>query len=713
VTAAAFLSPPARPPHDPLAVQQGGPAGWLEPVAASDVAIDPADCALVMAPLAGTQRSVSEPSGSLGGLVLPTWLARDCEGGLWLLGQSSGELKRFDACTCAFVTVPCTAGSGRGARAIGAPGGIAVAEDTLFLCDAGGTGRLLLFDRHSFALRAVWSPPTGSTPTPWQPVAVAVDRGTVFVADPANGGIHRFARWGGWLGFQGGLGSVTALAVDRHHRLYAIDPGAGQVFPIDPLGKPLTGVAEPHEIAHRFDCPPFPVARDGTIDLSALCEGAEERGFGRDGTPVAVPPPPDPMFATSGSWIAGPFDSRIAQCVWHSLRFEAALGEHHDVRFSAYCAEVELPSADVALISPGSWHDVPRCGTGEDALILAPPGRYLWLRIDMTSDGSTTPRLCGLTLEYPRISLRRYLPAAFGANPQAADLTDRLLAIFDSGFRAFEARIDDGAMLFDADSAPAETGRDVLGWIATWLGLALERGWPEQRRRQLVRSAGKLMACRGTVQGLRGALLLWLGWDRPAVSPRRPSCGPRCRRAARSPVMPHLVLEHWKLRRWLWLGKGRLGSDAVIWGESILGRSRLGETARNGATKLDTTRNPLLDPFNVSANRFSVFVPARHMATSQQRGQLRRLIDEQRPADAMPQVVAVHPRMRIGVQACIGFDSVVGCWPQGVTLDQARLGRGTVLSGRSPGRPPQQIGHTSRLQPAHHAAVAREREKRA
>jgi len=36
--------------------------------------------------------------------------------------------------------------------------------------------------------------------------------------------------------------------------------------------------------------------------------------------------------------------------------------------------------------------------------------------------------------------------------------------------------------------------------------------------------------------------------------------------------------------------------------------------------------------------------------------------------------------MRIGIQASIGFDAVVGCWPEGVLLNDARLGRATVLS---------------------------------
>jgi hypothetical protein len=129
-----------------------------------------------------------------------------------------------------------------------------------------------------------------------------------------------------------------------------------------------------------------------------------------------------------------------------------------------------------------------------------------------------------------------------------------------------------------------------------------------------------------------------------------------------------------------------------------------------GATRLDTSRNPLLDPFNAAANRFSLFVPARHVATGPQRAQLGRLVDEHRPADALALIVPVHARMRIGIQASIGFDTVIGCWPSGVTLDAARLGRGTVLSSDERRSGTARIGKTLRLQPARLPAAKRKGE---
>jgi phage tail-like protein len=705
MNAAAFLPMPARPPHDPLWMTLGGIQGWTTGIAPQDVEVEAGECALALAPAPGSVRLLSEESGSLGGLVPPANVAVDCEGAVWLLGRTSGLLRRFDPCSCAFVTMPCTAGRGTGARQLVAPAGIAAEDATLFVCDAGLPGRLLVFDRRSFALRAVWKPPAGATPAPWSPRAVAVDGGTVYVADPNNGAVHRFARWGGWLGMWTGLGAVTGLALDCRRRLHLVIAGEVRIARVDASGADAGMAARPDEVEGDFPPPPFPVAGNGVVDLRALCPS--DKGFDREGEPVPIPTAPVPAFVSTGQWTSAALDSGIARCVWHRLAPDMELAAHQRVRFSTYTAEVALPDTDVALLPASSWTQVPGAGSGQDALILSPPGRYLWLRATLESDGAATPRLCGLTLEYPRISLRRYLPAAFGSDPVSADFTDRLLSIFDRGFRDMEARIDNGAILFDADSAPAQPNADILGWIAAWLGLSLERSWPEPTRRALVKRAGKLFACRGTLRGLRETLLTWLGWTSLPVIPRRPVCGSRCRPAARSPAIPTLILEHWKLRRWLWLGKGRLGSDAVLWGETILGRSQLDNTARAGGTRLDITRNPLVDPFNQAANRFSIFLPARHVADGRRGGQIRRLIDEHRPAGAIATIVPVHARMRIGIQASIGFDSVVGCWPSGVTLDQARLGRGTVLSGTNPGGVTARIGRTARLQPARPPVAAR------
>jgi phage tail-like protein len=704
MTAAAFLPAPLRPPHDPLWMTLGGASGWNEGLDPKDVEVESGGCALRLAPAAGTQRFLSEENGSLGGLVPPSNVAVDCEGFIWLLARASGLLRRFDPCTCKFVTVPCTAGLGAESRQLVRPAGMAAVDSSLLLCDAGPPGRLLLFDRRSFALRSIWTPPTGSTPQPWSPRAVVVDGGTVYVADAANGAIHRFTRWGGWLGMWSGLGAVASIALDCSRRLYVVVPGSPKVTRISLAGKSAGMPAVPADVLGDFPIPPFAIGPNGAVDLSSVCAGAGS--FDLNGEPTVFPSPPDPAFVTRGIWTSGALDSGIAQCVWHRVECDAELSRHQRVRLLTYTAEVALPETDVSLLPDTSWVEVPPAAPGQDALILSPPGRYLWLRVRLEGDGTASPRLCSATIEYPRISLRRYLPAAFGSDPLSADFTDRLLAVFDKGFRDIEARIDNEAMMFDPDSAPSDPKSDILEWLGAWLGQSLERSQPELTRRAALKAAGRAFSCRGTVRGLREALLGWLGWTESKIVPRRPECGPRCRSLARLPETPLLILEHWKLRRWLWLGKGKLGSDAVLWGEKLLGRSQLNSTARTDVTRLDTTRNPLTDPFAIAANRFSVFLPAKHVADSRRRSQVRRLIDEQSPADALASIVAVHARMRIGIQASIGFDSVVACWPSGITVDEARFGRGTVLSGTNPGGATARIGRTARLQPSPSRAAA-------
>ncbi|SMF03060.1 phage tail protein domain-containing protein [Tistlia consotensis] len=701
MTAAAYLPPPPRPPHDPLWQSLGPRTGWRlaeRPVAALPrLATDAASSALVLPALPGTARTLGEPTGSLGGLVLPGTLALDQAGNLWLLDRRRKRLRLFDRCACRFRDLPCQG------VALADPRAVAIERGRLYLVDAGPPGRVLVLDARSLTLRAVWSPPAAATAQPWQPTAVATRAGTLWVADAANGALHRFAPWGGWRGAQSDVGAVSRLAFDCEGRLYAVVPGRESVDVRSRDGRLLGQPGEPGAVADRFPEPIIPVAPDGAVELSGLCPDAG--WFDLSGEPVAAPAG-GPSYVTGAAALTRALDSRIARCQWHRIRLDASLPTHGALRIETTTAETDLPESMVAELPDAAWTALPLAPGAKEALILSPPGRYLWLRLTLTGDGAATPVLCALEIEYPRISLRRYLPAAFGGDPLSAAFLDRFLGIFDRGLRDLEATVDDQAALFDPRSTPAEPGRDMLSWLATWVGVTLDKRWPVARRRRLLRSAARLFACRGTWPGLRQAVLLWLGWDRLEGLAHPPAaCAPACSPPAACPPLPPLVLEHWKLRRWLFLGAGRLGDAAELWGARILGNSQLDATARADVTRLDVTRDPLRGPFHVDAHRASLFVPAHAVATPQGRGALNRLLAEQLPAHVKAQLVPVAPRMRIGIQASLGFDSVVGCWPpslsgDGFALGAVTLGRASVLPGAGgPGGLPPRLGRDSRLRP--------------
>ena len=125
-----------------------------------------------------------------------------------------------------------------------------------------------------------------------------------------------------------------------------------------------------------------------------------------------------------------------------------------------------------------------------------------------------------------------------------------------------------------------------------------------------------------------------------------------------------------------------------------MGRSQLDSNAQLGITRLDTSREPVLDPFNADAYAFTVFVPGGLARTAQQEAAVQRLLERETPTWAQARLRFVLPRMRIGIQASIGFDSVIGCWPEGVLLDQAQLGRGTVLGAAPNVDPGPRVGQS-------------------
>jgi phage tail-like protein len=685
--AAPFRNPPSGPPDDATWMILRGRDGWPMAEPWSDVVVSPLDCALLLKSLPGGPSALADPSGRFGGLSLPPNVALASDGTVWLLDIARGKLRRFDDCSCAFLDVPCTGGIGHGARQLITPLAIAMRGRDILVLDGGADtapGRVLVFASRGFALRGVWLPPKGAVPQPWRPSAIAVGAdGQVFVADIANGALHVFDRGGAWRAAWLGFGAVTAIALDRFGRIYTYVSGESTVRVSNARGEQITEAASVDEVRDCFGSLPN-IASDaaGRINLAARCAGAG--WFDTAGKPSAVRPVTPAAFAASGVWLSTALDSRIGRCQWHRVVLDVRLPGGTSLALQTYTSELEQPIDLIAGLPPTSWVTVPLDARPTEALILSPPGRFLWLRATLAGNQQATPRLDELRIEYPRISLRRYLPAAFAPDPVSADFSDRLLGIFDRGFRSVEAQIDSQADLFDPRSAPAvskATGApDMLSWLASWIGIAFDRAWPVDKRRQYLMQAAKLYPCRGTLPGLRSALLLYLGLDSLKLPRRAAPCAPNCAPPPPAWRAPPLILEHWKIRRWLFLGTGRLGDAAVLWGETIMGRSQLGNTARTGVTRLDTSRAAITDPFNVDAYAFTVFAPGGLARSAAAKASVQRFIDQQKPAWSQAKLRFVLPRMRIGIQASIGFDSVVGCWPEGVLLDAARLGKATVLS---------------------------------
>ncbi len=781
----------AAPPHDPYSLLLGGwigpePAvGWRVRRLA-DAEIGAGSLALVLSPAPGAERSAAEPSGSFGGLRPAVNVAVGAQGEVLLLDPVSGRLLRFDPCGCDFTALPCTTravhddpDSGCALPAPRRPRrvpldqlrdatGLAACGGALYIAD-GGHQRIVQWDLGSLAPRGELRLPAAERAVlahPWTPGSLAVDgHGRLYASDTINRRIDRFDARGVWQRRFTAPRPIWHIAIDCRDRLHALALEASGLWPLALEGGSTlwqwqgagptppevlrwdSDNAAPVTLAPRsgrlegFAGPAIAIDAVGRLHLSCAkgaaatpCSGALQTSplFDARGRRVR---PEDRALAASyrrrGRYLSQALDSQIDDCTWHRVELRGCIPAGCSITVRTLTADILLNEAELDALGDEAW-SAPVVATtlaaGRwDTLVRSQPGRHAWLWLELAGDGFETPQLDAALVEYPRISLRRYLPAVFGSEPASADFTDRFTAIFDASLRSIETRLDRQAALFDPLATPdqgLDGHTDFLSWLASWIGVALARDWPESRRRQYLKSAARWYPQRGTPAGLRGQLLLLLGLDRAAEaclderpSPRRAclprgpaarcialplNCGPAAARVSAEP--PQLLLEHFKLRRWLFAGRARLGDDSVLWGERIVNRSQLGAgpapapspacvagpvpasdaaatrgSARAGHSQLIATPDPLRDPLLVHANRVSVFVPARVRDRPADERALRQLLAAEVPAHVQTDLQLVEPRFRVGIQAMVGLDSVIARTPRGVALGAAPLGQGTVL----------------------------------
>jgi phage tail-like protein len=196
-----------------------------------------------------------------------------------------------------------------------------------------------------------------------------------------------------------------------------------------------------------------------------------------DGTTAAAPP------AIDDPW--PPLASRSADDLegWQPLAVA-------DRRPPLIDQPLELPSAAQAGMETLEW------------LVSTPPGRYLWLRLHLEGDGRRSPVLYSLRVSQPRPALLERLPAFWRADPEGADLSERLLALFEGPLTELDQRAEALRRLF----LPAQTPAQALPWLAGFLALSYHDHVPLRVRRQLLAEIATLYRQRGTRPGLERLL---------------------------------------------------------------------------------------------------------------------------------------------------------------------------------------------------------------
>ena len=126
-----------------------------------------------------------------------------------------------------------------------------------------------------------------------------------------------------------------------------------------------------------------------------------------------------------------------------------------------------------------------------------PPGKALVADNGGTDDGPPP----GVPLL--RSSWMDYLPGIYADN----DFLARFLLILEHVHSPIQRTISNIQYYFDPDLVPD----DLVPWLGSWLGLVLDEGWPEDRRRELIRNAPMLYQWRGTRRGMEEVIRLYTG----------------------------------------------------------------------------------------------------------------------------------------------------------------------------------------------------------
>lgn len=708
---------------------------------------------LQLVALPGQPRPLTDAQGGFGGFAIGTGIAVDADDNIYILDRQAQVVKRYDPCACAFETLSCIAGSGSAPRQVNQPSSLAISSrGDLYIADRGNR-RIQIFALKGFPLRAIIGPlrvirdaqgihvtrseveyppldPT-STCAPeliphssgqawsdgtWDPYDIALTNDCItYVSDCANGLIHVFDAGGRWRNaIDASLVNPTHIALDKKCNLYVVQEGKDFVVVIDQDGKVEGQVKQPDAVKGAL-CPVNVAVDDkGNVYIADQmtrcvnifcpddCDGFKHAGalrgsgyggalaFDSSGNPLAcdgekqriVCFAPPPSYPTEGRFISDALDSDIYRCQWHRVRLRAKLAPGTRVQVDTFTAEAVKSDAEIAGLPESRW------ATGQldsawgenewDCLIASVPGRFLWLRLTLSGDGTATPLVEWVRVDYPRASSLQYLPAVYGEDAGGRAFLDHFLSITDRLTDRISQRIATMVRYFDPLATPATANPlgaiDFLTWLGSWLDLALDRHWSETRRRQLVKRAHELYRRRGTPEGLRLHLQLYLG-----LEPR--------------------VLEHFRVRRWLFLNHARLGDMTALWGADVVKRLQLDGDARIGNFQLTDSGDPLRDPFYTYAHIFTVFVPMPGEPNDAQKQTVARIVEMAKPAHALAKIEWVQPRFRIGIQSFVGVDTVVGEYPQGVTTGQGQLGYDTVLgpSNDESAPPTMRLGTLTRI----------------
>ena len=706
-----------------------------------------------------------------GRFVCPSAVSINSDVKVGVVDATTARVSLVDLDRGSIETISTFGGKGRSARNFLEPRGIALLKSGgIVVCDT-GNHRVQMFSETQQALVQSWGAvdQTGS-PIPGDgqkafhfPWAIeADDCGAVFIVDRRNHRIQKIFRDGTWLGEIGRdcLLDPTRIALGPGGLVAVVDQQQQAVFIFSPrraLPRALTNIEDVRSLTFTGDGTLYVADASGLINVYVPAAENKEKynsigqshsGVEGEIVDLAWVPGASPFllaiikenfnglrqrlwrieplgtFRHEGHFVTSALDSKLEKCQWHRVLLSASMpsdgsqpGDSLPTPGQLGAGSIEIDSYTSDVPHDATWtpaeENWTRCvlsgDDNPDCLVQSGPGRFLWLRITLRSNGIASPLVKSIKAFFPRLSYLQYLPAVYQEDDESRLFLERFLSIFQTQFDDFDQKIDKIWQLFD----PWSISESQFDWLAGWVALVIEPdsliddrcrfeclteqkcqpppecppvgaqdlqvasenkpplGWSSAKKRQMLADAFSSYRQRGTVPGIERLIQDYTG------------------------VHFAKILEHFRLRRWPVLSvvasqdrsteldpcvpdnqpstKGACGEDintykvtlpldgtVRLWSRDFYKRLQLTSYSQIGYFRLTGTPEPAIEPFDWGANRFTVFFPSSPYKVAETRQKVQQVVEREKPAHTQAELCPVFPRLRVGVQATIGADAVVG-----------------------------------------------------
>lgn len=313
-------------------------------------------------------------------------------------------------------------------------------------------------------------------------------------------------------------------------------------------------------------------------------------------------------------------------------------------------------------------------------------GRYLYVRVELTGPGNSTPELFAVRPYASRFSyVEHYLPKLYwektfapeaneeGAATQA-DFLERFIGNVEGILTGIEDRVAYSDLVTRPQTAPTET----LDWLASWIGFQFEAGWSESQRRIFLERAADLYEWHGTIRGLNLAL---------EIATEGGVSGGEI-----------VVLEDYRLRRTFATIIGANlddDEDPITLGGIETGNSFVGDTLFIG----DEQRREFLALFSADLEvnaaeeaaidaffdrlAFRTTILVHQNIEPQDLGTIQRIAEREIPAHVQFRILPTSAPLLIGITSLVGVDTYLSSRPapRPARINRSYIGRGDYVMG--------------------------------